>query len=62
MFQEQKLKKFEARVDMGKEFYMQAEALDMNKIAVKVSKHYYVELNQDEALLFIKKKETLMNA
>ena len=27
-----------------------------------MSQHYYVELNQDEALLFIKKKETLMNS
>ena len=42
---EQKLKKFETRVDMGKEFYMQAEALDINSFVVKVSKHYYVELN-----------------
>ena len=62
MFREQKLKKFETRVDMGKEFYMQAEALDLNRIVVKVSQHYYVELNQEEALLFIKKKETMMNA
>ena len=47
---------------MGKEFYIQAEATDLERIIVKVSQHYYVELNQDEALLFIKKKETLMNS
>ena len=45
MFREQKLKTFETRVDMGKEFYMQAEALDINSFVVKVSKHFYVELN-----------------
>ena len=47
---------------MGKEFYIQAEATDLERFVVKVSQHYYVELNQDEALLFIKKKETLMNS
>ena len=62
MFREQKLKTFETRVDMGKEFYIQAEASDLQRFVVKVSQHYYVELNQDEALLFIKKKETLMNS
>ena len=62
MFREQKLKTFETRVDMGKEFYIQAEATDLQRFVVKVSQHYYVELNQDEALLFIKKKETLMNS
>ena len=62
MFREQKLKTFETRVDMGKEFYIQAEASDLERFVVKVSQHYYVELNQDEALLFIKKKETLMNS
>ena len=62
MFREQKLKTFETRVDMGKEFYIQAEANDLERFVVKVSQHYYVELNQDEALLFIKKKETLMNS
>ena len=61
MFREQKLKTFETRVDIGKEFYMHAEATELERIVVKVSQHYYVELNQDEALLFIKKKEALMN-
>ena len=56
------MKTFETRVDMGKEFYIQAEASDLERFVVKVSQHYYVELNQDEALLFIKKKETLMNS
>ena len=56
------MKTFETRVDMGKEFYIQAEATDLERFVVKVSQHYYVELNQDEALLFIKKKETLMNS
>ena len=47
---------------MGKEFYIQAEALDINTFVVKVSKHYFVELNQEEALKFIEKKEKVMNA
>ena len=62
MIRDQKLKKFEARVDMGHEFYMQAEALDLNRFVVKVSRHYYVEMNQEEALNFIDKKEKLMNS
>ena len=45
MFREQKLKTFETRVDMGKEFYIQAEATDLQRFVVKVSQHYYVELN-----------------
>ena len=34
----------------------------MNKIAVKVSREFFVELNQVEALNFIDKKEKVMNA
>ena len=33
------------RFDVGHEFYMQAEALDMNRIMVKVSREFFVELN-----------------
>ena len=58
---EQNLKKFQTRVDMGKGFYIQAESSDLNRIVIKVSKHYFVELNQEETLSFIKKKETMMN-
>ena len=50
------------KFDIGHEFYMQAEALDLNRFVVKVSRDFYVELNQDEALNFIEKKERVMNA
>ena len=50
------------KFDVGHEFFMQAEALDMNRIVVKVSREMYVELNQEEALNFIGKKEKVMNA
>ena len=46
---------------MGHEFFMEAEALDMNRIVVKVSRDTFVELNQLEALGFIEKKEKVMN-
>ena len=59
---EQKLKKLEMRFDVGHEFYLEAEALDLNRIVVKVSREFYVELNQLEALNFIEKKEKVMNA
>ena len=59
---EQKLKKLDMRFDVGHEFYMQAEALDLNRIVVKVSRDFFVELNQDEALNFIEKKDRVMNA
>ena len=62
MTREQKLKKLEMKFDVGHEFYMQAEALDLNRFVVKVSRDFYVELNQEEALHFIAKKEKVMNA
>ena len=61
MIREQKLKTYESRVDVGHEFYLTAEATDLDKIMVKVSREYFVELNQDEAFRFVDKKEKLMN-
>ena len=63
MIQSQKLKQFETRVDLGCEFFATAVANQnqLQKFVVKVSKEYYVELNQEEALLYIAKKEKLMN-
>ena len=55
------MKKLEMKFDVGHEFYMQAEALDLNRIVVKVSREFFVELNQEEALNFIGKKERVMN-
>ena len=49
------------RFDVGHEFYMQAEADDLNRIVMKVSRDFFVELNQEEALNFIGKKERVMN-
>ena len=50
------------RFDVGHEFYMEAEALDLNRIVVKISRDFFVELNQEEALNFVGKKERVMNA
>ena len=55
------MKKLDMRFDVGHEFFMEAEALDMNRIMVKVSREFFVELNQEEALNFIAKKERVMN-
>ena len=57
----QKLKKLDLRFDIGHEFFMQAETEELNRIVVKVSSDLFVELNQEEALNFIEKKERLMN-
>ena len=40
---------------------MEVEVHDLEKIMVKVSKEYFVELSQDEALQYVSKKEKLMN-
>ena len=45
MLRDQKLKTFQSRVDAGHEFYLQAETKDLNKIMVKVSREYFVEMN-----------------
>ena len=49
------------RFNVGHEFFMQAEATELNRIVVKVSRDMFVELNQEEALNFIEKKERAMN-
>ena len=49
------------RFDVGHEFFMQAEALDLDRIILKVSRDTFVEVNQEEALKFIEKKERVMN-
>eukprot|EP00347_Sterkiella_histriomuscorum_P008070 403346490 len=61
MIKEQKLKKYEARVDVGCNFFVQAEVEDLQKIMVKVSKDFFVELNQEETLAYIAKKEKFFN-
>ena len=50
MIREQKLKTYHARVDVGQEFFMEAETKDLDRIMVKVSREYFVELSQEEAL------------
>ena len=35
----------ETRVDVGQEFYLQAEVTNLDKIMVKVSKEYFIEMN-----------------
>ena len=42
---EQKLKKMDLRFDVGHEFFMQAEALDLDRIILKVSRDTFVEVN-----------------
>jgi prefoldin subunit 5 len=45
MIREQKLKTYNARVDVGQEFFMEAETKDLDRIMVKVSREYFVELS-----------------
>ena len=56
------MKTFEARVDIGCEFFVQAEATSMDKVMVKVSKDYFVDLHPKEAIQYCEKKEKLLNA
>lgn len=62
MIREQKLKNYNARVDVGQEFFMEAETKDLDKIMVKVSREYFVELSQEEALQYVSKREKMMNS
>ena len=64
MLKEQKLKKFESRVDIGCNIFVQAEVesdIQNQTVMVALSKDYFVELSWDEALAYIAKKENLLN-
>ena len=61
MLKEQKLKKFESRVDVGCNIFVETEVEDTSKIMVALSKDFYVELSQEEALVYIDKKEKYLN-
>ena len=61
MLKAQKLKKFESRVDIGCNIFVNTEVEDTSKIMVALSKDFFVELTQEEALLYIEKKEKYLN-
>jgi prefoldin subunit 5 len=58
---QQKLKKFESRVDIGCNIFVNTEVEDTSKIMVALSKDFFVELSQEEALAYIDKKEKYLN-
>lgn len=62
MMKEQKLKKFESRVDVGCNIFVTAEVEDTSKVVVALSKDFFVELSQEEALIYIAKKEKYLNS
>lgn len=49
-------------VDLGCNFYVQAEVEDMTRIFVAVGYGFFVEMNHDEALRFIDKKTSQLTA
>jgi prefoldin subunit 5 len=61
MMKQQKLKKFESRVDIGCNIFENTEVEDTSKIMVALSKDFFVELSQEEALAYIDKKEKYLN-
>ena len=61
MIKEQKLKKFESRIDIGCNFFVNTEVEDTSKLMVALSKDFFVELSQEEALIYIDKKEKYLN-
>ena len=61
MIKEQKLKKFESQVDLGCNVFVQTEVQDTSKLMVAISKDFFVELTQDEALAYVAKKERYLN-
>ena len=61
MLQTQKLKKYESKVDIGCNVFVTTEVEDTSKIMVALSKDFFVELTQEEALVYIDKKEKYLN-
>uniref|UniRef100_A0A7S3CJF0 Uncharacterized protein n=1 Tax=Strombidium rassoulzadegani TaxID=1082188 RepID=A0A7S3CJF0_9SPIT len=61
MIREQKLKKFDSYVDLGCNIFVQTEVKDLSRIMVALTKDFFVEMSQEEALGFIEKKEKVMN-
>ena len=61
MLKAQKLKKFESRVDIGCNIFVNTEVEDTSKIMVALSKDFFVELTQEEALVYVEKKEKYLN-
>ncbi|XP_026224268.1 protein UXT isoform X1 [Anabas testudineus] len=49
-------------VDLGCNFYVQAEVEDSSRIFVAVGYGFFVEMNHDEALQFIEKKTSQLTA
>ena len=64
MLTEQKLKKFESRVDIGCNIFVTTEVekdIKEKRVMVALSKDFFVELSWAEALIYIDKKEKLLN-
>ncbi|XP_034027751.1 protein UXT [Thalassophryne amazonica] len=54
--------RLKADVDLGCNFYVQAELEDVSRIFVAVGYGFFVEMNHDEALHFIEKKTNQLTA
>ena len=64
MLQKEKLKKYEARVDVGCNIFVQAEAeedVKNQRVMVALSREFFVELSWSEAIAYINKKEKSLN-
>ncbi|XP_026188570.1 protein UXT [Mastacembelus armatus] len=60
--QESDSEQLKTDVDLGCNFYVQAEVDDSSRICVAVGYGFFVEMNHDEALRFIDKKTSQLTA
>ncbi|CAJ1085653.1 protein UXT [Xyrichtys novacula] len=60
--QESGLQQLKTEVDLGCNFYVQAEVEDSSRIFVAVGYGFFVEMTHDEALRFIEKKTSQLTA
>ena len=59
MLIEQDLKSMKTQVDMGCNFYVQAEVEDTNTLIVDIGKGIFVELNRQQTLSICDQKHTI---
>ena len=55
------MKKFQSQVDLGCNIFVGTEVADTSKIMVALSKDFFVELSQEEAKVYVGKKEKYLN-
>ncbi|XP_068194551.1 protein UXT [Antennarius striatus] len=60
--QESGSQRLKTEVDLGCNFYVQAEVEDSSRIFVAIGYGFFVEMNHDEALRFIDKKTSQLTA